>query len=108
MTATHTHDFELDRRDVQAPGSAKAVLLATDMMRQIGALPDATSSQVMESRWEYRKASGARGEIARAERSALDPTAQPLQDFLDRILFRMAGLTDNEIEGLQKRLEHML
>ncbi len=51
---------------------------------------------------------GARGDIARAERSALDPKAQPYQDLLDRMLYRMAGLTDEEAAGLEERLEGML
>ncbi len=49
-----------------------------------------------------------RGEITRTERSALAPEAQPFQDLIDRILYRMAGLTDAEAEGLEKRLEGML
>lgn len=49
-----------------------------------------------------------RGDIARSERSALAPAAQPLQDLLDRILYRMAGLTDDEAAGLEERLARML
>ena len=50
----------------------------------------------------------ARGEIARAARSALAPAAQPFQDFIDRLLYAMAGLAEGEIRGLQDRLAHML
>ena len=50
----------------------------------------------------------ARGDITRTERSALAPEAQPYQDLIDRILFRMAGLSDAEAQGLEKRLEGML
>jgi hypothetical protein len=57
---------------------------------------------------EIIKIEAARGDIARAERSALDPKAQPYQDLIDRILYRMAGLTDTEAMGLEKRLEEML
>ena len=46
--------------------------------------------------------------IARTERSALDPRAQPLQDLLDRIIFRMAGLTDAESKAREERLATML
>ena len=49
-----------------------------------------------------------RGEIARSERSALAPEAQPIQDLIDRILYRMAGLTEDEAQGLEDRLERML
>ena len=50
----------------------------------------------------------ARGEIARAERSALAPAAQPLQDLIDRLLYAMAGLTSEETHGVQERLARML
>jgi hypothetical protein len=50
----------------------------------------------------------ARGEIARAERSRLAPAAQPLQDFIDRLLYAMAGLSNDEICGLEDRLARML
>lgn len=49
-----------------------------------------------------------RREIARAERSALDPAAQPLQDLIDRLIFAMAGLTPNESKALEERLARML
>ncbi len=50
----------------------------------------------------------ARGEIARAARSALHPSAQPYQDLIDQLLYRMAGLTDAEIAGLEERYAKML
>jgi hypothetical protein len=50
----------------------------------------------------------ARGEIPRAARSALDPAAQPFQDFVDRLLYALAGLTDDEVRGLEDRLARML
>lgn len=50
----------------------------------------------------------ARGEIARTERSALAPAAQPLQDLIDRILYAMAGLTPTDVTGLEGRLATML
>jgi hypothetical protein len=49
-----------------------------------------------------------RGEIARSERSSLSPAAQPHQDLLDRMVYRMAGLSDEEIAGLEDRLARML
>jgi hypothetical protein len=49
-----------------------------------------------------------RGEIARTERSSLAPEAQPYQDLLDSILYRIAGLTDAETKGLEARLAEML
>ena len=49
-----------------------------------------------------------RGEIARAERSAFDPAAQPYQDLIDRLFYGLAGLTDDEVKGLEERYARML
>ena len=49
-----------------------------------------------------------RGEIARSERSALCAEAQPYQDLIDRLLYAMAGLSENEARGLEERLARML
>jgi hypothetical protein len=50
----------------------------------------------------------ARGAVARVARSALDPKAQPFQDLIDRMMGRMAGLTDQEAGRLERRLAAML
>ena len=42
------------------------------------------------------------------DRGALDPRAQPFQDLIDRILYRLAGLSDAEAAGLESRLGRML
>jgi type I restriction-modification system DNA methylase subunit len=49
-----------------------------------------------------------RGDIARSERSALCAEAQPYQDLIDRLLYAMAGLSDEEAHGLEERLARML
>jgi hypothetical protein len=49
-----------------------------------------------------------RGDIRRVDRSALDPHAQPYQDFIDRLLYAMAGITDAEARGLEGRLAEMM
>ena len=48
-----------------------------------------------------------RGEISRAERSALSAQGQPFQDFIDALFFLMAGLTAAEVAGLRARYETM-
>ncbi len=45
-----------------------------------------------------------RGPMKRRDRSKLSPTGQPFQDFIDRLLFRMAGLSDAEAVGVERRL----
>jgi hypothetical protein len=49
-----------------------------------------------------------RGEISRTDRAALAPDAQPYQDLIDQLLYGMAGLTANEVRGLEDRYEEML
>jgi hypothetical protein len=49
-----------------------------------------------------------RGDIARTDRSALAPDAQPYQDLIDQLLYGMAGLIDDEIRGLEERYARML
>jgi hypothetical protein len=49
-----------------------------------------------------------RGKIQRNERSALSPQAQPYQDFIDSVVYAMAGLAEEEIKGLEQRLTRML
>ena len=48
-----------------------------------------------------------RGGISRTDRSGLSPAAQPFQDFIDDLFFRMAGLTPDETAGLRDRYEAM-
>lgn len=50
----------------------------------------------------------ARGDIRRVDRSALDPHAQPFQDFIDRLVYATAGITDEEARGLESRLADMI
>ena len=50
----------------------------------------------------------ARGEISRAERSALCEAGQPYQDLIDRLFYAMAGLDEEESRGLEERLAGML
>jgi len=54
------------------------------------------------------QAEHARDQIARSDRSALCPEAQPHQDLIDRLFYTMAGLTDAEARGLEARLQNML
>ena len=44
----------------------------------------------------------------RAERSRLAPESQPIQDAIDRVLFRCYGLSEDEAQYVEKRLEEML
>ncbi|HEV2099114.1 MAG TPA: hypothetical protein VGR45_09330 [Stellaceae bacterium] len=50
----------------------------------------------------------ARGEISRSARSKLAPESQRWQNLIDRILARMAGISEEEHKGLRERLDKML
>jgi hypothetical protein len=63
---------------------------------------------IIEAVKEISVIEAVRGDIVRTERSALDPAAQPFQDLIDQLLFRMAGFSDEESAGLEKRYERML
>jgi hypothetical protein len=49
-----------------------------------------------------------RGPMARRDRSALDPSAQQYQDFIDHLMYGMAGLSDEEIRDLEASYARML
>ena len=49
-----------------------------------------------------------RGTISRTDRSALSEKAQPYQDLIDKLFYRMAGVTYAEAAGLEARLSTML
>ena len=70
------------------PGSVATVL--TRMCRRI---------QQIEARRTLR---------SRAERSHLAPDSQPIQDVIDKVLFRYYGLSDDDAEYIEKRLTEML
>jgi Eco57I restriction-modification methylase len=49
-----------------------------------------------------------RGEISRSARSALDPAAQPYQDFIDQLMYGMAGLNAEDVQVLEANYAKML
>ena len=106
------------------PGSERKVVAAALSDVGSGALDDAETK--LEPLAALRPASGAlaefvsalvgeiedaerrRGTISRRQRSKLSSRAQPLQRIIDRLLFRMVGLTDAEATGIEDRLARML
>ena len=44
----------------------------------------------------------------RAERSRLAPESQPIQDAIDKVLFRCFGLSDDDAQYIERRLKEML
>jgi hypothetical protein len=48
-----------------------------------------------------------RGPVRRVDRAKLAPAAQPYQDIIDKLLFRIVGFSDREVEALAARMEQM-
>ena len=44
----------------------------------------------------------------RSERSRLAPESQPIQDAIDKVLFRCYGLSDDDVQYIDNRLKKML
>ena len=108
---------ELDKRDqeilAQALESLKRgqyayVAETLDLGSSKPPFSPAAREVIVETAERITSIEKARGEIARAERSALDPEAQPYQDLIDRLFYAMAGLTEDESKGLEERLARML
>ena len=72
---------------------------------QVGAL---ARDVIGEAAHRIRVIEANRGNITRAQRSALAEQAQPLQDLIDYVLFRLYGLTDDDAAALEERLVQML
>jgi len=81
---------------------------AVEPLLRIPPFPPAVMSCLADLVARITPIEASRGDIARSERSTLAPAAQPYQDLLDRILYRLAGLTDDEAAGLEERLARML
>jgi hypothetical protein len=78
-------------------------LVATDWCQQAVAL-----AQQIEAVNQITAIEQARSDIPRAARSSLAQAAQPYQDLIDRLLYALAGLTEAEAAGLEKRLARMM
>ena len=68
----------------------------------------ALQAAIIEAVQQITAIEEARGEISRSARSALASAAQPFQDFIDRLLFALAGLTETEAAALEERLALMM
>lgn len=81
--------------------------LITPALRN-GAFSEGISDAISCSVAQIIRNEEARGEISRRERAALSTESQPYQDFIDHILFAMAGLTRQESAELTDRLGRMM
>jgi len=103
--------------ETKLQGSAESALAAgrpdeaLDLLRPLLAKPPfspAVRQVIIAAVQRIMALEADRGEIARVERSALDPAAQPYQDLIDQLFYGMAGLTPDEVKGLEERYAKML
>ena len=73
-----------------------------------GELPEEVALAIEQMSSRVRSIESSRTLRSRAERSHLAPESQPIQDTIDRVLFRCYGLSDDDAQYIGKRLTEML
>lgn len=75
---------------------------------EVGTMSKTVQEALIEMSKQIQKIEVARVLKNRSERSQLAPESQPIQDAIDKVLFRCYGLTDEEAGYVNKRLKEML
>jgi hypothetical protein len=108
---------KVKEKDAKLQAKAEAAVAARrpedalDVLRPLLAEPPfspAVRAVIVAAVQQIMRIEADRGEIARTDRSALDPDAQPYQDLIDQLLYAMAGLSAAEVRGLEERYATML
>jgi type I restriction-modification system DNA methylase subunit len=108
---------KVKEKDAKLQAKAEAAVAARrpedamDVLRPLLAEPPfspAVRAVIVAAVRQIMRIEADRGEIARTDRSALDPDAQPYQDLIDQLLYAMAGLSAAEVRGLEERYATML
>ena len=76
--------------------------------RVTGELPTEVASAIEQMSFRVREIESSRILNSRADRSHLAPESQPIQDAIDKVLFRCYGLSDDDAQYIEKRLGEML
>lgn len=90
-----------------AAGKTDAALSAVSPLLETAPFSPVVQEVVVAAVERIITAETNRGEMSRSDRSALSPAAQPFQDILDAVFFKLAGLTPAEVAGLRNRYEAM-
>ena len=73
-----------------------------------GELPKQVALAIEQMSCKVRNIETSRTLSNRAERSHLSPESQPIQDVIDKVLFRCYGLSEDDARYIEKRLREML
>jgi len=73
-----------------------------------GVMPKDVAEALAEMSRRIQKIEAKRKLKGRSERSSLAPESQPIQDAIDRVLFRCYGLSDDDADYVKRRLKEML
>jgi hypothetical protein len=73
-----------------------------------GVMPEPVAQALTEMSHRVQQIEANRVLKNRSERSHLAPESQPIQDAIDTVLFRCYGLSDEDAQYIEKRLEEML
>jgi hypothetical protein len=73
-----------------------------------GVMPKDVADALAEMSRRIQKIEAKRKLKSRSERSQLAPESQPIQDAIDRVLFKCYGLSDDDAEYVKMRLKEML
>ena len=82
------------------------LLLST--FNEPGVMPKDVGEAIAEMCRRIQEIESRRVLRTRFERSCLAPDSQPIQDTIDKVLFRCYGLSDEEARYIEKRLKEML
>ena len=73
-----------------------------------GSMPNSVAKTLEAMSSRIQQIEGVRVLKNRSERSRLAPESQPIQDAIDKVLFRCYGLSDDDAQYIEKRLKEML
>jgi hypothetical protein len=106
-TESHLAHQSVIMRHVEAGKLAEAfellapALSTAPFSRGVSEVIVAATTCIVDTEWK-------RGAVSKRNRAFLADEAQPYQDFVDHVLFMMAGINDTEAAGLTQRLATMM
>lgn len=100
---------DLDWQGLVRAGSWKTLSdLLSLICNEPGIMPKPVQEALIEMSQQIQKIEAARVLKNRSERSQLAPESQPIQDAIDKVLFRCYGLSEEDALYISKRLREML